>query len=207
MSKRIKVACVGDSITWGFLILNRHKDSYPAVLRSLLGGGFRVRNFGCNNAAATLESDLPYVLTRAYRLSRWFRPDVVVLMLGTNDSKKIHWNAERFRTSNTRIVESYRKLKSAPRLFLMLPPHAFPVLDTGPFTIRDEVITDEVIPIIREIAAAEGLPLIDINSVLCSPERFVDGVHPDKDGARLIARTVYDHLTSGPAQLGQDILH
>ena len=101
-----KLACVGDSITWGFTIVNRGKYSYPAVLQQLLGEGFEVRNFGHNDAAARFDADTPYVSKKAYRDSLAWEPDIVLLMLGTNDTKPWNWNPGIFREDYLRLVKS-----------------------------------------------------------------------------------------------------
>ena len=83
----IKVACVGNSITYGAGISNREKNAYPAQLQYYLGDGYEVRNFGSNGATAQSDGDYPYVHTRAYGKSKNFLPDIVLIKLGTNDTK------------------------------------------------------------------------------------------------------------------------
>ena len=40
-AEKIRVACMGDSITYGFCVAwNRSKDSYPAKLQTLLGSAY-----------------------------------------------------------------------------------------------------------------------------------------------------------------------
>lgn len=83
-----RIACVGDSITWGFTIVNRRKYSYPALLQQRLGADYEVRNFGQNDAAARFDADTPYVKKRVFQESLDWNPDIVLLMLGSNDTKK-----------------------------------------------------------------------------------------------------------------------
>jgi lysophospholipase L1-like esterase len=95
-----RVACLGDSLTRGDGAHERRpprekrfqqRGNYPALLQDLLGPGYVVRNFGHGGAAACNVSDVPYAATRAYAAARRWRADVVVLMLGTNDAKAMHW--------------------------------------------------------------------------------------------------------------------
>ena len=108
----IRVACIGDSITWGFTLLNPWKQSYPALLREMLGEGYEVRNFGYNDASARFDADTPYVDKRVYRESLAWNPDVVLLMLGTNDTKTRNWDPAIFRRDYRRIVDAYRAQKN-----------------------------------------------------------------------------------------------
>ena len=85
--QKIKVACVGNSITYGAGIVNREKNSYPAQLQVYLGDKYEVRNFGSNGATAFHEGDYPYVQTEAYKQAIAYSPDIVFIKLGTNDSK------------------------------------------------------------------------------------------------------------------------
>lgn len=184
-----KVACVGDSITWGFTIVNRGKYSYPAVLQQLLGEGFEVRNFGHNDAAARFDADTPYVSKKAYRDSLAWEPDIVLLMLGTNDTKPWNWNPGIFREDYLRLVESYLALPSHPRVVLVAPIRIFKLI---PVTILNpDVLEEGVRPAIRDIAAQKGLQLIDLYDLFDSPRFCRDGVHPQRDGARLLAEALF----------------
>lgn len=115
MTKRIKVACIGDSITWGFTLLNPWTQSYPALLQRLLGEGYEVRNFGYNDASVRFDADMPYVCKGVYRKSLEWNPDIVLIMLGSNDTKKRNWDPDVFRRDYRELMESYRSLPSRPR--------------------------------------------------------------------------------------------
>ena len=82
-NQKIKVACVGNSITWGHGIQDRSKNTYPAQLQQLLGDGFDVRNFGNNGKCAQDEADDPYTKTQEYADALAFLPDIVIIKLGT----------------------------------------------------------------------------------------------------------------------------
>ena len=184
-----KLACVGDSITWGFTIVNRGKYSYPAVLQQLLGEGFEVRNFGHNDAAARFDADTPYVSKKAYRDSLAWEPDIVLLMLGTNDTKPWNWNPGIFREDYLRLVQSYLSLPSSPRVVLVAPIRIFKLI---PVTILNpDVLEEGVRPAIRDIAAQLHLQLVDLYDLFDSARLCRDGVHPQRDGARLLAETLF----------------
>ena len=65
------------------------------------------------------------------------------------------------------------------------------------WVIREEVLRDEVIPACRQVAEEKGIALIDTRTVFEGrKDLFVDGCHPSRRGARLLAETVYAGLTS-----------
>lgn len=193
----VKIACVGDSITWGFTILRRHKDSYPAVLQHLLGSGFKVRNFGVNNACANFGGDLPYGRLRPFRRALLFKPDIVVIMLGTNDSKRFNFERGHFLSGYESIVDSFVSQENKPKVYLTTPPPVFSSFGLDAFTLNNDLLNSDIIPAIRATAADKGLGLIEINPVIQDKELTNDGVHPNKDGARLIAETVFNYLKQG----------
>lgn len=191
-----KVACVGDSITWGFTILNPGKHGYPAVLQHLLGEGFEVRNFGYNDAAVRFDTDTPYVSRKVYRESLEWQPDLVILMLGTNDTKPWNWNPEAFRRDYTRIVDSYLALPSHPKVVLVAPIRIFRVFSVPSLILNPDVMEEGVRPAIHDIAAKKGLPFIDLYGLFGDARYCRDGIHPQRRGARMLAETIYSQVFS-----------
>lgn len=189
-----KVACVGDSITWGFTILNPGKHGYPAVLQRLLGEDYEVRNFGYNDAAARFDAETPYVAKKVYKDSLAWEPDIVILMLGTNDTKPWNWNPEVFRRDYARIVDSYLALPSHPRVVLVAPIRIFRVIRVPIIALNPDVLEEGVRPAIHEIAEQKGLQIIDLYGLFDSARYCRDGIHPQRHGARMLAETVHKQL-------------
>ena len=189
-----RIACVGDSITWGFTIVNRRKYSYPALLQQRLGADYEVRNFGQNDAAARFDADTPYVKKRVYQESLAWNPDVVLLMLGSNDTKKRNWNPEIFRRDYKRIVESYLKLPSQPRVILIAPIQIFQPMHIPLLGLYTETMENGVRPAIREIAAEMGLELVDLVNLFTDSNYMMDGVHPQREGARMLEEAIYSGI-------------
>ena len=187
----IKLACIGDSITWGFTLLNPWKQSYPALLQEMLGDGYEVRNFGYNDASARFDADTPYVNKRVYRDSLAWNPDIVLLMLGTNDTKTRNWDPEIFRRDYRRIVESYRSLPSNPRVILIAPIRIFLPLRIPLLGLYPETMEEGVRPAIREIASDLGLECIDLYGLFEDTTYCRDGVHPQRTGARMLAEAIH----------------
>ena len=185
----IKVACVGDSITAGAgasLVSTR----YPSVLATLLGAGYSVGNFGHSGATLLKHGDLPYWGVSEFALSDAFAPDIVVIMLGTNDSKSQNWAfASEFPGDYRDLIDHYRALPSHPLVFCCL---VCPVYNAGAFGITSPVVQNGVIPLIIQAANAKAAPLIDVNTALSgAPQYFPDNVHPNDAGYAVLAQTVY----------------
>ena len=189
-----RIACVGDSITWGFTIVNRRKYSYPALLQQRLGAEYEVRNFGYNDASARFDADTPYVKKSVYQESLAWNPDVVLLMLGSNDTKKRNWDPEIFRRDYKRIVESYLKLPSQPRVILIAPIQIFQPMHIPLLGLYTETMENGVRPAIREIAAEMGLELVDLVNLFTDSKYMMDGVHPQREGARMLEEAIYSGI-------------
>ena len=189
---QLRVACVGDSITYGFFVRGQLWNSYPSVLQKLLGKGYCVGNFGFSNRTASEDGDYPYTREKLYKKSLDFRPDIVLIMLGSNDSKPNNWNADGYARSLARLSRSYMALGSRPRVLLMTPPSVFHFRKKVLWTIQGDVLENEVVPICRRVAEELGLACVDVHGAfLGKKELFVDGCHPNVPGARLLAETVY----------------
>lgn len=193
-----RIACVGDSITYGATIRDKSHDSYPAQLGTMLGRKYSIKNFGASGYTLQESCDRPYTSHKRYKKSLDFKPDVVLIMLGTNDTKPYNWiSTEAFQDDYRQLILSYQELPSRPDVILMTPASVFPenFNPAKPYKIRAGV-AGEAAKAVRELAKELGLPFIDIHEVTAShPEFFLqDGVHPNELGAKAIARTVYEAL-------------
>ncbi len=182
----IRVACIGDSLTWGYSLPDPRRQSYPALLQERLGADFAVRNFGCNGASVRFDADLPYVETMAYGESRAWNPDIVLLMLGSNDAAVWDWDAAAFRRDYERIIASYRDLPTQPRVILIAPIRMFRVMGGTFGGLSPETLEEGVRPVIREVAGECGLQYIDLVDLFTDASYCYDGVHPNVAGVRLM---------------------
>lgn len=187
----VRVACVGDSITWGAGVEGRETNSYPAQLQKLLGSRFDVRNFGRSGATASRTGDLPYWTTEEFTKATEFQPDVVILKLGTNDTKPQNWKGkDAFRKDFRDLLEHFRDLKSKPELWVCQP---VPVYDDQ-WGINAQTL-DTVLEGVEEACDDRKVPVIDLFDALTGhPEMFPDKIHPNAKGAALMARTVYQAI-------------
>jgi lysophospholipase L1-like esterase len=195
----IRLACVGDSITYGHLIPQRERDSYPAQLQGLLGEKWTVGNFARTGATVLRKSPRPFHEQTEYRDALAFRPDVVVLQLGTNDTKRETWEAEsaQFVADYLTLIRSFQALETKPRVILCRPIPLF--RDRGKEWDTDRLLREQILPRIDEVARQAGASVIDLNATFAEVSLLMpDGVHPNAAGAALMARTIYTVLTGKP---------
>jgi acyl-CoA thioesterase I len=189
-----KVACVGDSITYGYGLANRTQQSWPAVLQTLVGTKHTVQNFGTSSCTLLKHGDVPYWNDANFGASDAFKPDVVIVMLGTNDAKPQNWSHKaEFAGDYQSMIEHYRALGAL--VYVAAPP---PVYAPGAFDINPDVLGGEIVPLIRQIATTANAPLIDVFAALSGKANyFPDTVHPNAEGSQLIAQTVAAALQAG----------
>jgi lysophospholipase L1-like esterase len=190
--KAAKIACVGNSITFGYGLGDREQQCYPSVLQSLLGKGDTVMNFGTNGCTMLKKGDKPYWDDINFKASTDFKPDIVIIMLGTNDAKPFNWTHEdEFAADYLSLIEHNRK--NGAKVYVAIPA---PVYRQGNFSIDAATLNNEVVSLIRQIAGEANAPAIDVfQSLSGKPELFPDSVHPDADGATIIAKTVWQAIS------------
>jgi lysophospholipase L1-like esterase len=190
---QVKIACIGDSITYGSGLSDRETQSYPAVLGSLLGDDFEVRNYGVSGTTMLRQGDYPYWNASAFTDSTDWNPDIVIIMLGTNDSKPQNWQyGDDFLRNYREMIQHYASLPSTPAVFICT---TCPVYGDNNYGISATVVQDEIVPRVEAMGDLAEVPVIDIFTALSGlPEDFPDNVHPNADGAALIAYTVWEAL-------------
>lgn len=201
---QIKVACVGDSITYGHGITNWSKNNYPTQLGEILGEGYHVENFGVSGTTLSHSGDSPYTETEEYRRSLEYGADILVLMLGTNDSKPQNFTGSAaYLADLDALVSSYRESNPDMKIYLCTPATAFfpEGVSTGRtnFDIQPNAV-EEIKYYIMSYAVShltEIENIIDIHDLTSThPEWFeTDLVHPSNEGARAIAETVAKKIT------------
>lgn len=189
------VACVGDSITYGAGIIDPMNNGYPAQLERILQGydpTWQVENFGVSGTTLLHQGDLPYIRQGAYVNAQQCNPDVVIIKLGTNDSKPQNWKYKAsFIADYAQMIDVFRALPSKPEIWICKPVPAF----RENFTIRPDVIRDEILPMIDEVARQKNVPVIDLYTALLNfGSLFSDGIHPNAEGAGIMAQTIAPYL-------------
>ena len=207
----VRVACIGNSITDGHGIDMATQHGYPALLQKKLGSDYWVKNFGVSGRTMLNKGDAPYMKEKAWADAQAFNPDIVVIKLGTNDSKPQNWQyGNEFRQDLEQMLfalrpdlaqpEKKKKGKKAqaatppakPQIFLCTPIPAI----KSTWNIDESVIAGSIIPIIKEEAEKYGLQLIDLHT-LCAGDAdkmLSDGIHPDGKGAQRLADIISEAL-------------
>ncbi len=192
------VACVGDSITQGFLELTLKRNTYPDKLQALVGDDWQVINFGVSGRTAVKNGDFPYWNEEFFVQSQAMNPDIVTIFLGTNDTKPYNWDADTYHDDLIALIEVYEALPSRPVIYLVAPPAAFvrEGADAVAYDIDKDIIAAQVYDIVQEVAKAKHLTVIDLYTPTRDhPELFIDGVHPNDAGNDLIAEAFYSAIT------------
>lgn len=189
-AKAKKVACIGNSITYGARLKYPQKESYPAQLQQLLGNGYWVKNFGISGSTMQ-PSDNTFMKRDRWQHAKEFLPDLVFIKLGTNDIKPSHWKSEEaFVTSYQTMIDELRALPSKPHIVLCLPATSYRTKDH-----LDSDIQSKAIPLIQQVAKKNKLDVIDLHTLTAGqPERFPDQLHPDVEGAGIIAKTIAAYI-------------
>jgi len=192
----LKVACIGDSITAGANVDNPAVNAYPIVLGRLLGTNYQASNFGVSGCTLLRNGDSPYWNQPAFQNATNYAPDIVTIMLGTNDSKPQNWvYSDQFAGDLSQMIDVFANLPSRPRVFVCLPVPAYSIVSG----INPGIIKNQIIPIIKQVAKLKGIMTVDLYTPLSGrPDLFTDNIHPTTAGTALIAKTLHAALLTPP---------
>ena len=204
MARPIRVACVGDSITWGYTITHhRLALAWPGVLQKLVGKKYKAVDFGHNGATLLKKGNLPYWNTPEFRAATRFDPNIVIIMLGTNDTKPQNWKkyGTQFTANAEALIRHFRHLQSRPKVYICTPPPVVRVKKLGignPWGINEKTLVAGVIPAIKRAARAMQVTVIHVHRQMLKRitrplhDYFAhDGVHPDPAGQAVMGKIIY----------------
>ena len=195
-AQKIKVACVGDSVTYGYGIENSEENSYPAQLQELLGEDYEVGNFGHSGATVLKNGHKPYWTKEAFKNSINFEPNIVIIHLGLNDQGNNNWpqHKNEFVDDYLDLINTYKSLKSKPKVLICRMSPTFSGHHWFEEGMRENF--KEIQLKIEEISKNATVDLIDLHEPLYRfPEYFPDNLHPTKKGAAIIAQKSYSAIT------------
>lgn len=204
----VRVACVGNSITYGTGIADREHFSYPVQLQQMLGNGYVVGNFGKPGATLLYKGHRPYVEQTEFKEALRFKGDIAVIHLGINDTDPRNWPNYRdeFVKDYLSIMDSLRAANPKVRFILA---RMTPIADRHPrFQSGTKQWHDEIQTAIETVAHVSGAELIDFHEPLYPyPNLLPDAIHPNPEGAGILAKTVYGGITGNYGGLSMSSLY
>ena len=205
---RIKVACIGNSITYGYGLPDRVTQSYPVQLQKMLGESYQVENFGKSGATLLNKGHRPYMQQDEYHRAIDFAGDIVVIHLGINDTDPRDWPDYRdfFVKDYIALIDSFRVANPEARIMIA---RLTPIADRHPrFLSGTRDWHGEIQLAIENVARYAGVQLIDFHKPLYPyPFMLTDAVHPDPEGAFVLAQTVYSAITGDYGGLKMPLLY
>ena len=204
--QKIKVSCVGNSVTFGAGIADRENNSYPVQLQRLLGEKYHVENFGKSGSTLLRKGHRPYNDQPEYKAALEFAGDNVVIHLGLNDTDPRNWPnfKDDFIPDYIKLIESFRSVNPDCKIWICrLTPisHRHPRFKSG---TRDWYW--QIQEAIELLAETQDVELIDLQEGLYNrPDLLPDALHPNAEGAKIIADKVYGAITGdfGGLQMGE----
>ena len=205
---RIKVACIGNSITYGYGLPDRATQSYPVQLQKMLGESYQVENFGKSGATLLNKGHRPYMQQDEYHRAIDFAGDIVVIHLGINDTDPRDWPDYRdfFVKDYIALIDSFRVANPEARIMIA---RLTPIADRHPrYLSGTRDWHGEIQLAIENVARYAGVQLIDFHKPLYPyPFMLTDAVHPDPEGAFVLAQTVYSAITGDYGGLKMPLLY
>jgi sialate O-acetylesterase len=193
---QIKVACIGNSVTYGYGLENRESECYPVQLQGLLGDKYNVRNFGHSGATLLKQGHNPYYKTVEFSNAIAFAPDIAIIHLGLNDTDPRDWPdyGQNFEADYSWLIDAFRKANPKVKIYIALLSPIFsghPRFKSG---TRDWYW--QIQSLIPAIAKANNTGLVDFHTPLYNrPDLFPDNLHPTKEGATILAQTCFQRIT------------
>lgn len=184
---RKKVLCIGNSITNNALLENQ--DRYPTILQSILGEGYNVKNYGIGIRTLLTNGDYPYINEDRYNIGLQWKPDIVIIKLGTNDLKDNNWQYKsNFVNDYKNFIAPFKNLDNNPIIYICYPT---PLFINNIIGVNDSRLTNEMIPMINLVSQETGAIVIDLHSPLVNENYCTyDNLHPNKKGTNIMARKV-----------------
>ena len=198
------VACVGNSITEGYGI-DWGVKKYPDHLQDLMQPGDSVANFGTSGKMFYKESGESYWVQGKIKEALAFPADIVVIELGTNDSKLFYFTyynvtADMLKPSYEDLLDTFAHLPTNPEIYATLQPYS----NNVEWGIMDTSIVKYINPLIKETAIEKGVNIIDLHTLFKTPDWFLaDSVHPNAKGAQELAKIVNKYITMAKPTLTQ----
>ncbi|KXT78668.1 putative xylanase [Streptococcus sp. DD13] len=168
-------------------MVDRSKESYPAYLLAELGSFFRIANYGLAGRSLQSSSDFPYFQEKNAQASLSSQANLVLLMLGTNDTRPQYWEKERFEMEYRSRLASYASMTSHPEIFLLIPPF----IPTSRYGLDNHVLAHSIRPFLKQLGQELSLPVVDLYELTENKgELYSDGVHLNAKGNQVVGHAL-----------------
>lgn len=206
-SDTVKIACIGDEIVYGSTASDVSKTSYPAELQQMLNSRFGKGKFKVSNYATTSQSYVAdferadagsnrYQYTDQYRKMRKDKPDVVIMMLGTNDVAYLTdgERCDEYKKAYVDLIKDIKTMSSTPLVFVCTPIVRYTAYSTS---VAMEVLRNATVKAANE-ANAYVIDTYNITKEYFSSALFeTDGKHPNDAGYKELAEVVMSGISEG----------
>lgn len=190
--KVLRIACVGDSITEGYGLAVQSKTSYPVMLDSILGPKYAVLNSGRSATTLQKKGDFPYWICKEFSNVFGYKPNIIIIKLGTNDTKPNNWHADKYEQDYQAMIDTFKTISSKPEIYVCLP---VPVFKTK-WGINDSTVVHGIIPIIEKLAKKNKLSVIDLHKGMSNEGvNFFDSIHPNEKAVKMMAAIIAEKIS------------
>jgi len=205
----VRIAFMGNSITIGAGLSNPTVDAYPGQVSTMLseiyGDTCVIGNFAVSGRTLLKNGDVPIWNEKQYNDSWNFAPDIVFILLGTNDTKPQNWGLyeNEYYSDYQSMIDSFKVRNPRVKFMCGFPPPCYERVNLGNvWFINDSIILNGVIPIVDSIASVNNADIVDFyHPLLDSAYLFPDKVHPNVVGSKVMAQLVVDKM------IETDIIH
>eukprot|EP00040_Diaphanoeca_grandis_P000306 m.15065 g.15065 ORF g.15065 m.15065 type:complete len:455 (-) comp10423_c1_seq1:220-1584(-) len=170
----------------------------PQHLQHLLGDEFSCENFGVSGVTLLADAHNPYVQRPQFVAALAFKPHVVVINLGYNDANKWNWDlhSTSFVKDYLNLIDEFKELETKPKVYICLPtlPHPNAANYEEVLTIRRA--RGGVDSSIEAVSKLRDVVLIDLEWCVDAASIAIDHAHPDVEGARSIAETMFTAIAT-----------
>lgn len=194
---QVRIGIIGNSITQGSGLPDPLTQAYPvqlgAMLAEIYDSAYVVKNFGLTTTTMLKNGDVSYWNTQEFQAYLEYAPDICFIMLGTNDTKPQNWDVygNEYFDDYMAMIDTIKQINPDTKFIFGYPP---PVYEDR-WGIRDTIVVNGLIPAIDSVLSLVDAELMDFyHPLLDSSHLFPDKIHPNVEGAGVMAKLLFDRL-------------
>ncbi len=201
---KVRMAMMGNSITYGAQLTSPATECYPAQLSEMLSGIYgdtcEIMNYGVSGRTMMRSAENPLWIESQFMSALQYVPDICLILLGTNDSKPYRWDAwgDEFLDDYLAMIDTFKFRNPNTKFIACYPP---PIWEGHPYgttfenSHNDSIVVNCVMPAIDTVVEQTGAILIDFHTPFVdSLNLFPDKLHPNVEGQRMMAEILFDTI-------------